>query len=575
MAELSTAEVVRERAAPAAETITAETPKPDAPDAIRSLLDFQSNRLKAYEQTFGTAEDRRAEIERAKEESARASGTAESVYQNVVVPALVRQVQAARLPIPTPPTMLPQPPVPSQQARPFMDVPEKQSLGAVVQTLGLMAQMAMAGKAPVAALGALTGAMEGWHQGDRERADREWRQYLGEVDKINRTNRDHMATFDAAMRTHTTNLQAAQAEVIASLYGNGHYEQAAKVARDGVVQAYNNAADLQNHIDKVWNDTIKLIEAHETRDLRLAMEQQRTKLQDAYHRDLIEQRVLDRQQREKSAADALRERTREFNERRQQAEGGETLSPQAIELAAQQYYTTGQLPAMGMGAKSTTAREKVMNRAGEIAASAGTTGADFVARTQFAKASQNELSALLRQRGLIMAFASTADQNLDAALELSKKVDRQGVPVINRWILAGRQSIQGDKDVTDFNIFNNRAVTEIARLTSSATGGGVSTDSARREAAQLLETAFTPEQYESAVKTLKQEVTFRRKGYEDQIKSVEQNVRRLLPQPQGAAPAGALTPPRPGMIRVRRKSDGQTGWLERKDLGDLYQEIEQ
>src|SRR5204862_1844947 len=112
---------------------------------------------------------------------------------------------------------------------------------------------------------------------------------------------------------------------------------------------------------------------------------------------------------------------------------------------------------------------------------AGTTAGEQVARTQFARATQNELNALTRQRGLIMAFASTADQNLDRALELSQKVDRSGVPVVNRWILAGRRTVAGDPEVTNFHIFNDRAVTEIARLTSSATGGGVSTDSARRE----------------------------------------------------------------------------------------------
>ena len=104
----------------------------------------------------------------------------------------------------------------------------------------------------------------------------------------------------------------------------------------------------------------------------------------------------------------------------------------------------------------------------------------------------------------------------------------------------------------------------------------MSTDSARREAQELLSTAYTPEQFNAAVKALKNEVQFRRKGFEDQIEAIQNNVRRLAPSGQGAAPSGTIPPaPKAGMVRVRRKSDGQTGWLEKKDLGsELYEIIE-
>jgi hypothetical protein len=570
---IGTADITRpvDDTAPSAETASA----PAAP-SIQSLLEQSEKRTKAFTDVFGTPEQQKTAIDVAKDKQAGAEATSENVYQNVVVPALVRQVQAARQPLPAVPQALPEPPVPSQQARPFLDVGEKNSLSAVVQGLGLMAQLAMAGKAPQAALGALTGAMNGWREGDTDRANREWRQYLATVDKIRHENAANIRTFEASMQIHGANIQAAQAEIIASLYGAGHYEHAAQVARDGVVTAYSNALEYSKHVDRVVADTTKLIEARETRMLRLEMEKTRMQSQEEWHKALIESREADRKSREATAYQSHLDRMERFRERRETDAAVAELTPAGLELATQQYYTLGTLPPMGMGAKGVSKRVEIINKAGAMAQEAGTTGADFVARQQFAKGSQNELNTLMRQRGQIMAFAKTADQNLDAANELAGRAAEGGAPVLNRWIQAGRRKVEGDPDVTQFNIYTDRAVAEIARLTSSATGGGVSTDSARREAQELLSTAYTPEQFNAAVKALKNEVQFRRKGFEDQIEAIQNNVRRLAPSGQGAAPSGTIPPaPKAGMVRVRRKSDGQTGWLEKKDLGsELYEIIE-
>src|SRR5262245_9888856 len=435
---IGTADITRPVDAPAAETRPLTETAKDTPDPITSVLDLYTKRTQAYEDVFGTPEQQRAEIATAKQREAATAADAETVYQGAVVPALVRQMQAARAPLPDVPKPIPEPPVPSQKARAFLDVGEKNALSGLVTGLGLMAQLAMAGKSPVGALGALTGAMNGWREGDTDRANREWRQYLGQVDQIRQENKTNLATFEAAMQKHGANIQSTQAEVIAALYGAGHYQAAAKVARDGVVQAYGNAQESLQHADKLFTDTVKLIEIMENRKLRMEMEKTRLAEQERWHTGMMQQREEDRLSREAIADQAHKDRVMNYNLRRERMAGeeaGEGFTAEALELAAQQYYATGSLPPLGMGKASTIARQKIMNRAGDLASSAGTTGTDFVARTQFAKASQTELSTLLRQRGQLMAFAQTADQNLDAALDLSKKMDAKGVPVINRWIL--------------------------------------------------------------------------------------------------------------------------------------------
>ncbi len=199
-----------------------------------------------------------------------------------------------------------------------------------------------------------------------------------------------------------------------------------------------------------------------------------------------------------------------------------TIDPGAIDAMAQRYMIDGTMPGLGLGKAATKARSMVMNKVAELMETTGQTPQDLKTNQIIAGGLRSEANKLLGQRGPMLAFAKTADLNLDIALDLSGKVGRTGVPVINRWLLAGKKSIAGDPEVAAFHAATQVAINEFAKVTSSATGGGVTSDQARKEIEDVLNTAYNPEQFKAVVKTLRLDMNNRVAGYEDSLKRLQE-----------------------------------------------------
>jgi hypothetical protein len=207
-------------------------------------------------------------------------------------------------------------------------------------------------------------------------------------------------------------------------------------------------------------------------------------------------------------------------------------TPGAIELAAQTYVQTGTLPPLGMGKAGVQARATILNRSAVIADSMGGPEGQ-AARNALYKANAAELVKLQSQRGPVLAFEKTAEQNLSLAQELSNKVDRSGMPVFNRWNLSGRKAVQGDPEVAAFDAAVRVAINETAKVTSGASGGAVTSDAARHEIESMLNSAMTKAQFDSVVKVLRTDMSNRMKGYEEQIKTT-MDALRAKPSAGGA-----------------------------------------
>jgi hypothetical protein len=206
------------------------------------------------------------------------------------------------------------------------------------------------------------------------------------------------------------------------------------------------------------------------------------------------------------------------------------LTPEAIDLNAAQYIKTGQLPALGMGGAAD--KGKILNRAAEMAKAQGLDADAMNYKKSAFKADTGALNQITKQKDMILAFESTADKNLDIAQKLSDKVDRTGIPVVNRYLLAGKKSLTGDVDVAKFDAAIRTAINEYARVTSSVTGGGVTSDSARREVEDLLSKAQTKDQIIGVIQTLKQEMGNRKAGYDEQITDIANRLGgKTTPQP--------------------------------------------
>lgn len=208
---------------------------------------------------------------------------------------------------------------------------------------------------------------------------------------------------------------------------------------------------------------------------------------------------------------------------------GTELDPDTVDRLAKIYIAGGGLPpARGpAGQKNQT---DVLKAATQIAKDAGSSPEDQLLKQSVYKANTQELNKLQTQRGPMMVAEQTANQNLDIAQQLSDKVDRTGVPVINRWLLANKQAVLGDPDVAAFHAAIQTAINETAKVTSGATGGSMTSDAARKEVEAMLNAAQSPEQIKSVIAVLRRDMHSRQVAYDNQIQTTKDSISQLIPK---------------------------------------------
>lgn len=234
---------------------------------------------------------------------------------------------------------------------------------------------------------------------------------------------------------------------------------------------------------------------------------------------------------------------------------GVSLTPEALDNEARLSLLTGKTPAFGMGKDAAAQRAAFFNKRAEIAQNLGNSPEDQALKIASYKSNSSELTKLQNQRGIVMAFANTADKNLDLALSLSDKAGLGGSPLINKWIQAGKRDIGGDPDVASYDAAIRTAINEYAKVTSSATGGGTTSDQARKDAEGMLNAAQTPAQIKAVIATLKKDVGNRRSGYDEQIASTKDLISHVETKDKNV-PRDENAPATPKMRRQVNKKTG-------------------
>lgn len=216
------------------------------------------------------------------------------------------------------------------------------------------------------------------------------------------------------------------------------------------------------------------------------------------------------------------------------------LTPDAIENAATKYRQTGALPPAGRGAIGAAMNIKIQNRAAEQAKEAGSDSESQTIAQAAYKSAAAALSALTKQQTMVGSFEKTAQANLDLALQLSDKVDRTGSPMLNKGLLAFKNHVQGDADTASFVNALTAARTEYAKVLSGSTGATGVTDSARKEADELFNSATSKETLRQVLATARQEMANRTKAFDDQKAELTKGMR--LPSGATSAPPANRPP---------------------------------
>ena len=216
------------------------------------------------------------------------------------------------------------------------------------------------------------------------------------------------------------------------------------------------------------------------------------------------------------------------------------LDDNAVDYVAQQYAATGQLPALGMGTKAAAMRARIIGRAAQLAKQGGISGTEAAGIHADFKANSAALATLQRTANQVLAYERTATMNADEVLRtMGEGAAKSGSPIINAWIQAGRKGVSGDPAVSRFNVAVQTFATEYARVTSGASGGAVTSDSARHEVMSMINNAQTPAQLKAVIDQTKRDMANRRKGLIGQANALRGS---LGTRPQGGqadAPAPA------------------------------------
>ena len=201
---------------------------------------------------------------------------------------------------------------------------------------------------------------------------------------------------------------------------------------------------------------------------------------------------------------------------------GTGLSPDALELRARQYLS-GDPKAMANLGRGNQGREVIVaitNRAAEILREQGGTPEEIGRRMAEFRANSNSLNKMTQSYDAIVAFEQTAVRNGHILKELAEKVDSTGVPVIERWIRAGRKEIAGDVDVARFNAQLQVYRTEAARILTNPNLSGQLTDSARKEVEEFLKGGASAAQIRGVVDLLERDFDNRKKTLEQQMQDI-------------------------------------------------------
>ena len=132
------------------------------------------------------------------------------------------------------------------------------------------------------------------------------------------------------------------------------------------------------------------------------------------------------------------------------------------------------------------------------------------------KANQSAFNQLDKQATMVGAFEKTAQKNMNLAISLSNKVSRAGIPIFDRWVQSGRKMISGDPAVAQFHSANETFLNEYAKIMSGSMGNTPISDAARASAKEMLDSAYTKDQYMAVMSTLKKDMDNRMTGFIDQ-----------------------------------------------------------
>lgn len=123
----------------------------------------------------------------------------------------------------------------------------------------------------------------------------------------------------------------------------------------------------------------------------------------------------------------------------------------------------------------------------------------------------------------VLTFEKTAIQNAKQVDALSRQINVSKIPALNNAILTGEIMVGASSIEAQYIAAWRTFINEYARIATSVSGGGITSDAARREIETVLRRGYAPEQVQSVVRQLVLEMEHRRYGFEKGLHDVMSN----------------------------------------------------
>ncbi len=245
----------------------------------------------------------------------------------------------------------------------------------------------------------------------------------------------------------------------------------------------------------------------------------------------------------------------EFELKKSKQENAPQLTSDAIENAANRYNLDGTLPPLGMGQAAVDLRTQILTKAAEQMNERGVKSEDQRPLQIGATVAKSAMIQLGKQEAMIGAFEKTFIKNVDMAEKASEEVDRSGIPIVNKWVNAGKRAVTGDPALSKFDIAIKAAVNEYTKIISGSMGNTQMAQAEVEKVNSLLNAAQTKEQVKEVLDFMRQETDNRMQGFKEQ-KGQLQGTLKLPPMQNQVAGAVEQPAPLPGTFNPPQKIQG-------------------
>jgi hypothetical protein len=203
----------------------------------------------------------------------------------------------------------------------------------------------------------------------------------------------------------------------------------------------------------------------------------------------------------------------------QNASAGPALTDAALDNAAENYWNKSVLPPGGRSALAIAQNRRIMDRAAELHK-----GESIAEGSAAYSAAKGSLANLQKNFDQVSAFENTAIKNLDQVAKAGAAIPDLNVRFANIPVRMISSQMLGTPEMARFRTALLTAQAESAKVLTSANANGVLSDSARREAEQVLDGNLPFPAMMASINQLKTDFGNRHQSYQDQVNDIKKRL---------------------------------------------------